>query len=370
LESWIRPTIPSGTLAVSGTSSHDIFTATNSVTFQHTTPAGSNRLLLVGVSLNNDNLETVSSVTYNTDPLTFVGAAVHLADGDDSRVEIWALVAPDVGTNLDVEVTFSAVTAEGGVVGATSFTGAEQVLPDPADFVSNWDDPGPATVDVPSAAGELVFATVASEYQGLTPDVSLSEQWNDVDPISSGAEYGAAATKAGTTTTTMEWTVPAGAHWAIGAIPIRPAGGGLSDQMTFISKWGGTGSDRSYRFEVETDGTLTLLLADGSPLFNSSTVMNTDTWYHAAVTVSQSSDEVRLYLDGSEEASNLTYTGANGDSTYSFDLGRRDDGSQWFDGNIDEARVSSTVRSAGWLSTGYNNQQAPSAFYIVGAEET
>ncbi|MFV2045108.1 MAG: right-handed parallel beta-helix repeat-containing protein, partial [Anaerolineales bacterium] len=155
---------------------------------------------------------------------------------------------------------------------------------------------------------------------------------------------------------------------------IRPTISGLplGDQMTFISKWGGSGSDRSYRFEVETDATLTLLLGGGAIGINSSTVMVTDTWYQAAVTVSQSSDEVRLYLDGTEESSNLAVTNALGNSTYGFNLGRRADAAtpQWFDGNLDEARVSSTIRSAGWLSTGFNNQDSPSTFYNVGAQET
>ncbi|MCI0854579.1 MAG: DUF2341 domain-containing protein, partial [Chloroflexi bacterium] len=374
LESWIRPTIPSATLAVSGTSSSAVFDGVPDVTFQHTTPTGTNRLMVVGVSLNNLGGETVSSITYNGGSLTLIGAVNHLGSGDDdSRVEIWALVAPAEGTNLDVVVTFSTspvAILNGGVVGATTFTGAEQVLPDPSDFASNYaTSAGPATVDLASTSGELVFATVACETcSGLTP-VSMSEQWNDVSPLSP-LEYGAGATKAGTTVTTMEWNLGSSDHWAIGAIPIKPAAAALGDQMTFMSKWGGSGTDRSYRFEVETDATLTLLLGGGTINISGTTVMNTDTWYYAAVTVSQSSDEVRLYLDGSEEDSDLAVTNALGNSTYSFNLGRRDDGSQWFDGNIDEARVSSTIRSAGWLSTGFNNQDSPSSFYNVGAQET
>ena len=277
------------------------------------------------------------------------------------------------GTDLDVVVTFStapADIAQGGVAGATTFTGAEQVLPIAADFVSAiGNDPGPATVDVTSTSGELVFATVANEYQTLTP-VSMTEQWNDVNTASSGNANGAGATKAGTTTTTMSWTVPGGtSHWAIGAIPVRPAAGGLSDQMTFMSKWGGSGADRVFRFEVETDARLTLLLGDGIINIDSTTVMSTDTWYHAATTVSQSSNAVRLYLDGTEEDSNLAITNALGNSTYDFNLGRRAEASQWFDGNIDEARVSTGVRPAGWISTGFNNQDSPATFYSVGSLE-
>ena len=148
--------------------------------------------------------------------------------------------------------------------------------------------------------------------------------------------------------------------------PTIPAGG-LSDQMTFMSKWGGAG-DRSYRFEVETDGTLTLLLVP-SVNIGGTTVMNSDTWYHAAVTVDQSSNEVRLYLDGTEEDSNLSYAGALVNTTASFNLGRREQPSQWFDGDLDEARISNIVRSADWIATEFNNQSDPYSFYRILREE-
>jgi uncharacterized delta-60 repeat protein len=370
LESWIQPTIPAASLAVSGTSSFTNYYQVPSVTFQHTTPTGANRLLLVGVSLNPRLLnETVDTITYDGVPLTIVGSVVW---DNDARVEIWALVAPNEGTNLDVVVTFDTSPgniSEGGVVGATTFTGAEQVLPNPADFVSAIGDPSPATVDVTSTTGELVFAVVANEYNTVTP-VSMTEQWNDVNTSSIGEANGAGATKAGTTTTTMQWTLGAGSHWAIGAIPIRPAAAGLSDQMSFITKWTGSGSDRNYRFEVETDGTLTFLPGGGvDPGLNSTTVMSTDTWYHTAVSVRQSSNSIRLYLDGTQEDVNSTWTGAIGNGTGSFNLGRRSDVSQWFDGNLDEVRVSSTNRPAAWLSTQYNNQDSPATFYTVGSQE-
>ncbi|MCK4692948.1 MAG: hypothetical protein KAT23_04925, partial [Anaerolineales bacterium] len=365
-EAWIRPTIPTAGLAVSGTSVSTNYNAVPSVTFQHTTPSGSDRLLMVAVSFDNDNLETVSSVTYNGDPLTFINAR---ANSDDARVELWARVAPDVGSNLDVVVTFSTSPNpiyRGGTAGATSFTYADQVIPDSADFVgADASSAGPATIDVTSTSDELVFAVVGCETcDSLTP-VSMDEQWNDVNPISP-AYYGAAATKTGETTTTMSWTLGTGDHWAIGAIPIRPS----ADQMTFIGKWGGTDSDRNYRFEVETDATLTFLPGGGvDPNLNSTTVLTTDTWYHAAVSVNQSGNVIRLRLNGTQEDADLAWTGAIGNGTYNFNLGRRSDVSQWFDGNLDEVRVSSAIRADGWNSTGYNNQNSTTSFYSVASQE-
>ena len=41
-------------------------------------------------------------------------------------------------------------------------------------------------------------------------------------------------------------------------------------------------------------------------------------------------------------------------------------GSGYFPGNVDEVHVASTVRSANWIATEYNNQKSPSAFFTDG----
>jgi hypothetical protein len=42
--------------------------------------------------------------------------------------------------------------------------------------------------------------------------------------------------------------------------------------------------------------------------------------------------------------------------------------SNYFGGNIDEARVSGVAASSSWILTEYNNQSSPSTFYIIGAQ--
>jgi hypothetical protein len=58
------------------------------MTISHTT-SGSDRLMLVGITIYNDGNETVSSVTYNGDALSPVGSVQRL---DQGRVEIWCHV--------------------------------------------------------------------------------------------------------------------------------------------------------------------------------------------------------------------------------------------------------------------------------------
>jgi hypothetical protein len=71
-------------LAIDGAASTGS-TVTNSLTISHTT-AGNDRLMLVGVSMDNNQMETVASVSYNGIALTLVGAEVN---DNDARVEIW-----------------------------------------------------------------------------------------------------------------------------------------------------------------------------------------------------------------------------------------------------------------------------------------
>ncbi len=42
----------------------------------------------------------------------------------------------------------------------------------------------------------------------------------------------------------------------------------------------------------------------------------------------------------------------------------------WFNGNVDEVRISNIARSNDWLTTEYNNMNSPSTFYAYGAVQT
>lgn len=80
-----------------------------------------------------------------------------------------------------------------------------------------------------------------------------------------------------------------------------------------------------------------------------------------------------LYRDGQEIAgspttlNNIATMGTTGiighapEPTYGTNTG--------LEGSIDELRIATVVRSPGWIATEYANQNAPSSFYTVGAEE-
>src|ERR1700751_3580984 len=125
-------------------------TGTANLTVGHTT-AGSNRLMLVGVSMNITNAATTGlvGVTWNGTPLSFVGARNDA--GLTRRVEMWSLLAPTTGTfNVVVSVNIAAAVNISVVAGVTTFTGVDQTVP-MGKFVSANGAAGTnASLDVPS----------------------------------------------------------------------------------------------------------------------------------------------------------------------------------------------------------------------------
>lgn len=97
--------------------------------------------------------------------------------------------------------------------------------------------------------------------------------------------------------------------------------------------------------------------------------LSTGTWYHCFCTYKQNG-YVKLRVNKSAATSVATDNTALTDAgvTYLFTIGAYDNSSQWFDGLIDEVRVSSVERSAGWGDTSYNSMMSPSTFYSISAE--
>jgi len=101
---------------------------------------------------------------------------------------------------------------------------------------------------------------------------------------------------------------------------------------------------------------------------------NFNEWYHIVCTYDGTdSNNQQIYVNGMKHI--LTNVG-EGDIThphsinYDFCLGADDDrNSHYFNGSIDEVRVSNAVRSSRWIETEYNNQYDPSSFYTTGAEQ-
>jgi len=210
----------SGVVSVDTTTSGQT-TGGSSMTISHTT-SGTNRLMLVGISINNDGSETVTSVTWKgTENLSLVDT---VANGDDARVEIWQLVGPSTGTG-DVVINFSASLEQGAVAGVTTFAGVNQSTPLGTFASAVGNNSSPATVDIPSAAGELVFGVVCIEYEPVITGPGQAQLWNRTNTATTGEVSGAGSTEAGAgPTVTTSWTIadPTYEHWAVGGVSIKP----------------------------------------------------------------------------------------------------------------------------------------------------
>ncbi|MDZ4810982.1 MAG: DUF2341 domain-containing protein, partial [Bacteroidota bacterium] len=94
-------------------------------------------------------------------------------------------------------------------------------------------------------------------------------------------------------------------------------------------------------------------------------------WHYVTYTFDNGGNSQKLYIDGIVEGTNSfsqtpLYTGLGSNTI----IGKHGDGNtnMDFDGSIDEVRVASSARSAGWVLTEYNNQNSPSTFYSLGLQ--
>ncbi|MGY5862977.1 MAG: hypothetical protein RTV41_00090 [Candidatus Thorarchaeota archaeon] len=94
------------------------------------------------------------------------------------------------------------------------------------------------------------------------------------------------------------------------------------------------------------------------------------TWHYIVWSWSASRGSILAYLDG-VEILDQTHGGTSiYDSDAMFVIGNNDlTNDRYWAGLIDEARLTTSIRTEDWIDTEYNNQNNPSGFYTVGTEE-
>ena len=189
------------------------------ITIPHST-SGTNRLMLVAISygMSYNSPINPSAVTYNgvsLTPPTYSNGMFRYA-----YTYLYKLVAPPTGTN-NVVITFGSAleTAFNNVVvGVITFNGVNQTTP-LGTANGNASSTGSPTVNVTSAAGDLVFAFASSRTNALTLSTSgATQRWNQ-----SVGSYGqgAGATKPGTEgTVAMTWT-NSSTYWSACGVAIK-----------------------------------------------------------------------------------------------------------------------------------------------------
>jgi gliding motility-associated-like protein len=94
---------------------------------------------------------------------------------------------------------------------------------------------------------------------------------------------------------------------------------------------------------------------------------NTSSWQYVVATIASlnSSPVAQLYLNGSLVSTDAGVVGSFTDRNLwdtNLRIGRPGASSRFFDGQLDEVRISNIVRTSDWICTEYNNQNSPSTF--------
>jgi len=109
-----------------------------------------------------------------------------------------------------------------------------------------------------------------------------------------------------------------------------------------------------------------LNIGGGQVKLNGAVSFSTSTWYFVVGTYDGSN--MRLYVNGTQDTSQAQTGSFTADTT--FYVSNSTQGARYFDGSMDEVRVSNSARSAAWIQTEYNNQSSPQTFYAVGGLQT
>ena len=124
-----------------------------------------------------------------------------------------------------------------------------------------------------------------------------------------------------------------------------------------------SGADEVLRMRIKTG---TNDAANTTTFVATSGALSTGTWYLSAATYDGAN--MNLYLNGTSVGSTAK-TGSLRENSWGITAGNNLTGTnQPLDGILDEIRISSAARSAGWLTTEFNNQGTPTTFYAVGQQ--
>jgi len=238
------------------TSTNGLLTAGSpTLTLAHTTGVGQNRILLVSVHLNvqPSTGTTISGVTYGGQALTLLDAITD--GGPTTRSELWYMLAPPSGA-ANVVVTGSgmgAATIE-AVVGATTFSGVDQVAPPVNNAIGNSNAPsvtlaGTTTTDVVLdllSVRESVTSTPAGA-QVAGYNISTGGTNNDLQASVSG-RLGAAGS------TPMSWTLSNGRRWSQIVTALKVATADVEVDQRALNDPVVPGGVLTYTFLIQNNG--------------------------------------------------------------------------------------------------------------------
>lgn len=144
---------------------------------------------------------------------------------------------------------------------------------------------------------------------------------------------------------------------------------GIGANMVLLTKGdGASNAASSYEYVFNSSNQLRFEINNGSGWRTaqySTAISDTTNWHHAFGTFDGSN--VRIYTDNTLRTT-TAFSGSINNDNQSMRLGRLANGTQAYNGLLDEVRIASVARSADWIATEYNNQNSPGTFFSVGSE--
>jgi hypothetical protein len=187
--------------------------------------SGTDRGLIVFVSLIPTAGRTITSVTYNGVALTSLG--ITLANSIvGSTITAWFLSSPATGSNT-LQVNLDGATEVAAL--PSSWTGVDQTTGYRAPSSVEHEGAGNLNISVSvnnADANDVIVDGVVGYRQGLTVNGAQTLLQNQTNQYSSNLDIGSSYKVAAGGATAMAWTETTSGFWGIIAVPLIPAGGG------------------------------------------------------------------------------------------------------------------------------------------------
>ncbi len=199
----------------------------NSLSINHTTGSGSNRLMLVMVTTGfaSGTLPSVSAITYGGQNLSLVNG---ISNGSTVRSEIWKLVNPPSGSSNAVISLSSTNPVTATVI---TYTGVDQATPLGTSVTGGSGKGNAFSLNVASATNDLVVDSFAVDGDGTNtaPTPSVGSGQTLLESMKPAIYLnGSVSSKPGAASTTnmsWSWTGPKQQPAGV-AVAIKPASGG------------------------------------------------------------------------------------------------------------------------------------------------
>lgn len=199
--------------------------ATNaaSLSWQHTIGQSSNRVLIVGIEIRDDEpANNVTSIAYHDVFLQHLGDKV--SENGEHRTELWWLANPATGSaTITVVLDGSAAAAAVGV--ATSWSGVDQTLPTSSAYFSEQGTALTTSLLVPSVEGDIIVDVLGKAEGGLGSQTPGSNQTIRARRVSTPPSDTVAVMSSmpGSPSAALRWTFDQPDFYSLSAVILKPA---------------------------------------------------------------------------------------------------------------------------------------------------